>query len=119
MTLAVWLVIGVTGTVLHGRIDGATAAGQASFLPKDSESTRALDALEGQSAKHGAPKAEEVPAVIVFNRQGGLTQRDLRAIGRLGVGLNALDVTGATPVIDAFTADSRSRSATSPRTYMG
>ena len=74
MTLAVWLVIGVTGTVLHGRIDGATAAGQASFLPKDSESTRALDALEGQSAKHGAPKAEEVPAVIVFNRPGGLTQ---------------------------------------------
>ena len=50
--------------------------------------------------------AQEVPAVIVFDREGGLTQRDLRAIGRLGVGLNRLEVTGATRAIDAFTADS-------------
>jgi RND superfamily putative drug exporter len=44
--------------------------------------------------------------VIIFDRESGLTRSDLRAVGRVGVGLNALAVTGATPVIDAFTADS-------------
>ncbi len=104
MAIAVWAVIGVAGFVLHGRIAGVTAAGQASFLPKDSESTRALKALEGQPAKHGAPGAEEVPAVIVFDRPGGLTRRDLNAIGRLGVRLDDLKITGATPIIDPFSA---------------
>jgi RND superfamily putative drug exporter len=109
VAIAVWLVIGAAGVVLHGRIDGITAAGQASFLPKDSESTRALEALEGQPAKHGAPKAEEVPAVIVFNRPGGLTPRDLHAIGRIGDRLNELKITGATPIIDPFSAQAPAR----------
>jgi RND superfamily putative drug exporter len=49
-------------------------------------------------------KAEEVPAVIVFDREGGLTPDDLNAIGDLGRGLGRLGVTGATPIIDPFSA---------------
>ena len=44
--------------------------------------------------------------VIVFNRAGGLTEADLKAIGRIGDGLNRLKITGATPIIDPFSADS-------------
>jgi putative drug exporter of the RND superfamily len=50
--------------------------------------------------------AEEVPAVIVFDREGGLTPDDLNAIGKLGRGLGNLGITGATPIIDPFSAES-------------
>ena len=109
LTIAIWLIVGLGGWLARSHIGGITAAGQASFLPRHSEATRAQEALQrgggGGSGGRGST-AQEVPAVIVFDREGGLTQRDLRAIGRLGVGLNRLEVTGATPAIDAFTADS-------------
>ena len=40
--LAVWLPLAAAGLFAHSRIDDATAAGQTSFLPAGSESTRAL-----------------------------------------------------------------------------
>jgi enoyl-CoA hydratase len=43
--IAVWLAIGVGGFLGRAHIDNVTA-GQASFLPKNAESTRALDVLE-------------------------------------------------------------------------
>jgi len=46
LAVAVWLLIGAAGLFAHARIDDVTAAGQSSFLPSDSESTRALDALQ-------------------------------------------------------------------------
>jgi putative drug exporter of the RND superfamily len=52
---------------------------------------------------HGA---EEVPAVIVFDRDGGLTPHDLNAIGKIGRGLNGLGVVGATPIVAPFSAQS-------------
>jgi RND superfamily putative drug exporter len=104
VTIAAWLAIGIAGWVGHSKIGAVTAAGQASFLPANSESTRAIEALEtGGSSGNGA--GEEVPAVLVFERNGGLTQADLNGIGRLGDGLNRLKVTGATPIIDPFSAD--------------
>jgi RND superfamily putative drug exporter len=101
LVIAVCLAIGVAGFIGRSHIDDVTAAGQASFLPKNAESTRALDALQ-----HSQNTGEEVPVVIVFNRAGGLTKADLRAIGRIGDGLNRLKITGATPIIDPFSADS-------------
>ncbi|HET7508794.1 MAG TPA: MMPL family transporter, partial [Solirubrobacterales bacterium] len=100
VAVAVWLLLGAAGLLAHAHIDDVTAAGQSSFLPADSESTRAVDAL--QSASGGG---EDVPAVIVFERRGGLTQADEAAIGRLGDGLNRLRLTGATPTIDPFSGD--------------
>jgi RND superfamily putative drug exporter len=110
VTIAVWVVVAVAGFVAREEIGSITAAGQAAFLPRNSEATEALDALQHGRGANGQQSSgsstEEIPAVIVFDRKGGLTQDDRNAIGRIGVGLNALDVTGATPVIDPFTADS-------------
>ena len=104
MAVAVWLLLGAAGLVAHARIDDVTAAGQSSFLPANAESTRAVKALQ-----HVSGGGEEVPVVLVFERPGGLTKRDLRAIGRVGEGLDRLGLTGATPVIDPFSGAPRHR----------
>jgi putative drug exporter of the RND superfamily len=102
LVIAVWALIGVAGFLGRSHINDVTAAGQSSFLPKNAESTRALDALQ-----HSQKSGEEVPAVVVFQRDGGLTRADLGAIGRIGDGLNQLKIVGATPIVDPFSADSR------------
>ncbi|MFL5833502.1 MAG: MMPL family transporter [Solirubrobacterales bacterium] len=96
MAVAIWLLIGAGGLLAHSHIDDVTAAGQSSFLPEDSESTRALDALSATSG------GEEVPVVIVFERRGGLSRADLKAIGSEGDRLGRLGLTGATPIVDPF-----------------
>ena len=102
LTIAVWIAIGVAGFIARSHIDDVTAAGQSSFLPRNAESTRALDVLE-----HSQKSGEEVPVVIVFDRDGGLTDADLDAIGRIGDGLNELKIVGATPIVDPFSADAK------------
>ncbi|HYQ79558.1 MAG TPA: MMPL family transporter [Solirubrobacterales bacterium] len=102
LAVAVWLLIGAAGLLAHAHIDDVTAAGQSSFLPSDSESTRALDALQQVSGG-----SEDVPVVVVFERPGGLTRADLRAIGREGDGLGRLKITGATPIVDPFSGEYR------------
>jgi RND superfamily putative drug exporter len=99
-------------------LDGATALGGATS-PSDAgvpargtgpagggEAESAADDPTGGGVPTSAAesKAEEVPAVIVFDRKGGLTPDDLNAIGDLGRGLDRLGVTGATPIIDPFSA---------------
>jgi putative drug exporter of the RND superfamily len=101
VTVAVWTLIGLAGILARSQIDDVTAAGQSSFLPADAESSRALDALED-----GQAGGEEVPVVIVFERDGGLTGADLSAIGRIGDGLGELGIAGASPVLDPLSADS-------------
>ena len=100
VTIAIWVALAVAGFAGRAHIDDVTAAGQASFLPADAESTRAIDALE-----HSQGSGEEVPTVIVFQRDGGLSRADLKAIGRIGSGLNRLRIVGATPIVDPFSAD--------------
>ncbi len=102
VTIGVWLLLGVAGFVGRAQIGDVTSAGQSSFLPREAESTRAIDALERSSGG-----GEEVPAVIVFERDGGLTEADLNALGRIGRGLDELALTGATPVIGPFSAGAR------------
>jgi RND superfamily putative drug exporter len=112
VTIAVWLAVGVAGYVGRSHIGSVAAAGQSSFLPKGAESVQALEQLSGASSTAKSGKAggqsthEEVPAVIVFDREDGgrLTADDLNAIGRLGIGLDRIGVTGATPIIDPFSA---------------
>ncbi len=102
LTVAVWLLLGAAGLLAHAHIDDVTAAGQSSFLPEDSESTRALDALQ-----HASSGREDVPVVIVFERPGGLSREDVGAIGRIGDGLGQLGLTGATPIVDPFSGEYR------------
>jgi putative drug exporter of the RND superfamily len=108
VTIAVWLALGVAGALAHGQIGDVTATGQSSFLPTDSESTRALAALQGADGGNDADGGdEEVPTVIVFERPSGLTQGDLAAIGAIGRGLGRLQLTGASPIVDPFSAGAR------------
>jgi RND superfamily putative drug exporter len=106
LAVAVWLLIGGAGLLAHAHIDDVTAAGQSSFLPADSESTRALDALQ-----HVSDGSEDVPVVIVFEHRDGLGQGDLKAIGRIGDGLGELEITGATPIVDPFSGEYRNQLA--------
>ncbi|HEX5983558.1 MAG TPA: MMPL family transporter, partial [Solirubrobacterales bacterium] len=103
LVLAAWLLLGAAGLLAHAHIDDVTAAGQSSFLPADSESTRALDALQ-----HASSGGEDVPVAIVFERRGGLTDEDLDAIGRIGEGIDRLGLTGATPIVDPLSGRYRS-----------
>jgi len=106
LVIAAWLLLGVAGWLGHEKIGEVTAAGQSSFLPSNSESTRAIEALE-TGGGNGAGAGEEVPTVIVFAREDGpLSAADRVAIGRLGDRLNKLGITGATPIVDPFSADS-------------
>ncbi|HEV2789667.1 MAG TPA: MMPL family transporter [Solirubrobacterales bacterium] len=102
VAVAAWLLLGAAGLLAHAHIDDVTAAGQSSFLPADSESTRAVDALQ-----HASSGGEDVPVAIVFERRGGLTRADLDAIGQIGDGLDRLRLTGATPTVDPFSAGHR------------
>ncbi|HTT96401.1 MAG TPA: MMPL family transporter, partial [Solirubrobacterales bacterium] len=105
LVIAVWLLLGLAGWLGHAKIGEVTAAGQSSFLPSNSESTRAIEALETGGGT-GAGAGEEVPTVIVFAREDGrLTKADRVAIGRLGDRLNDLEIVGATPIVDPFSAD--------------
>jgi RND superfamily putative drug exporter len=102
VTLAVWLVLGAAGLVARTQIGEVTSAGQSSFLPTNAESTRAVDLLQ-RDFKGGA----DVPVLIVFERNGGLTGADLNAIGRLGNGLERLGLAGATPVLAPFSGQAK------------
>jgi RND superfamily putative drug exporter len=109
VTIAVWIALGIGGYVGRSHIGDVAAAGQSSFLPKDAESIHALEQLDGSgtAGETADGKREEVPAVVVFARRGGLTNDDLNAIGKIGHGLNALKISGATPIIDPFSAGAR------------
>jgi putative drug exporter of the RND superfamily len=114
VAVAVWLLLGAAGLLAHAHIDDVTAAGQSSFLPADSESTRALAALQDASAGR-----EDVPVVIVFERPGGLHRGDLAAIGRIGDGLGRLGLVGATPIVDPFSGEHRNALARVARLAKG
>jgi RND superfamily putative drug exporter len=101
--IAIWALLGVAGLFGHGRLGDVTAAGQSSFLPSNSESTRVVDALQ-RDYRGG----NDIPVLIVFDRRGGLTPGDLNAIGRLGSGLERIGLTGATPVFSPYSGDTDS-----------
>ena len=100
LAIAIWIPLGLAGYFGHARLSDVTAAGQSSFLPSNSESTRVVDALQ-----KGYGGGDDIPVLIVFDREGGLTEADLDAIGRLGSGLERLGLAGATPVFAPYSTD--------------
>ena len=49
----------------------------------------------------------DVPVLVVFERNGGLSTADLNTIGKLGEGLERLGLSGATPVFAPFSKQTR------------
>ncbi|HSD76145.1 MAG TPA: MMPL family transporter, partial [Solirubrobacteraceae bacterium] len=76
--LAAWIVVlgVVSGANLPGRFSDNERNESASFLPGDAESTKALEASKRITG------GENVAAIVVYRRDGGLTARDRAAIGR-------------------------------------
>jgi uncharacterized membrane protein YdfJ with MMPL/SSD domain len=76
-TISVWAALAAVGVVLHGHLDDVTSAGQSSFLPAHSQSTRVVHLLK--TRLHGG---ENIPLFIVFERRRGLTRADRVTIGQ-------------------------------------
>jgi RND superfamily putative drug exporter len=72
--LVAWLLVAAAVGPFAGKLEEATENDQVSFLPGDAESVRVLEAAEE------FPSGELTPAVVVYQREGGLTAADRRAI---------------------------------------
>ena len=84
--LGLFVVLPVAGT-LSGKLSGVTENDQSAFLPDTAESTRSLE-LETRFAG-----TQDVPALIVWERRGGLTQADLAAVAEAATRLSAVQGT--------------------------
>ncbi|MCW2680164.1 MAG: hypothetical protein JWM62_1565 [Frankiales bacterium] len=70
---------------LSSKLGGVTENDQAAFLPDSAESTRSL-ALETEFAG-----VQDIPALIVWEREGGLTPQDLQEVGAAATRLSAVE----------------------------
>ena len=85
IVLAVWIIVLGVSVGFAGKLIDVQNNEASSWLPASAESTRALDRL--------APFQDEndIPTVVVYVRDGGLTDADLAAIKAQGVELQDLD----------------------------
>ncbi|UGS38852.1 MMPL family transporter [Capillimicrobium parvum] len=104
VVIAAWLAAAVLGYMGHAKLPDVTQGGQTSFLPRHSNSTKATQAL-GQGGVQGG---SDIPALIVFARDGGLTRADRTAIGGMATSIDRLGLRGATPAFAPFTERGRS-----------
>jgi putative drug exporter of the RND superfamily len=74
VVFGVFLLLSIPVAALSGKFEKAQKNESSSFLPGKAESIKALDAIEQY------PGGELAPAVIVFERPGGLTQADKQRI---------------------------------------
>ena len=69
-----WLVVIAAAGPLAGKLTGAERNDARNYLPASAESTRALDI----QVRFGSP--DVLPAVVVYERRGGLTAADHRKL---------------------------------------
>ena len=70
----VWLALAGVGGPYFGRVDEVSSNDQASYLPASADATKVADL---QSKFSGS---NDVPAIVVYHRSGGLTDQDITAI---------------------------------------
>ncbi|MCS7483346.1 MMPL family transporter [Umezawaea endophytica] len=85
LLVAVWLLVGGIGGPLQGKLSEVQKNDNASFLPASAEATEVAD-----WQKRFADQ-ESLPALVVFERDGGLTEEDLRATVGRGAALATFD----------------------------
>jgi RND superfamily putative drug exporter len=94
IVLVLWLVVGGLISSYANKLESVTKNEQSSYLPGSAESTKVLDLLKR------FPSADTVPAVIVYHREGGLTEADKAKIAADAKAIEALGlktVLGVTP----------------------
>ena len=79
---AVFLLVSIPIAALSGKFESAQKNESSSFLPGNAESMKALDAIDQY------PGGELAPAVIVYERKGGLTAADKQRIEETVAKLN-------------------------------
>jgi RND superfamily putative drug exporter len=85
LLVAIWLLVGGIGGPLQGKLSEVQKNDNASFLPATAEATEVAD-----WQKRFADR-ESLPALVVFERAGGLTEDDLKAVADRGQALSTFD----------------------------
>jgi RND superfamily putative drug exporter len=85
IVLAAWIAILFVAVNPAGKFEDAQQNESTSFLPGDAESTKVLEEVDRFDAGEG----EQVDAVIVYAREGGLTAADRAIVARDRASLNA------------------------------
>src|SRR4051812_46960004 len=83
IVLAVFVLLYLGLASQSGKFEGVQKNESSSWLPGDAESLKALEAIQK------LPGGELAPAVIVFERPGGLTDADKQRIAQTRTALNA------------------------------
>jgi putative drug exporter of the RND superfamily len=83
LVLAVWLLVSVVIFPLASDLDAVLRDDPISYLPRKAESVEVIRQLEQ------FPSGATIPAVIVFNREGGLIPRDRTYINKIRNDLNS------------------------------
>ena len=98
IVLAVWLVIAAASMPLAAKLNGVTTNDQRSSLPSGSQSAR----LVGQQARF--PAVAVLPALVVYQRPGGLTAADKVRIARDAAHIDGLRLPGVLPATTGQTS---------------
>jgi RND superfamily putative drug exporter len=100
LVVLVWLVVASIGGPFFGRISEVSTNDQTSFLPVSADATAVQDRSSDFRDASGAP------AIIVLERDGGLTGADTAAAGRIADALGDRDdVEQVSPVIPSEDGD--------------
>jgi putative drug exporter of the RND superfamily len=83
--LVAWLAVAVPGAYFGFQLSEVQNNEMSSWLPTSAESTRALEKLEPFQ------DPDAMPTAVVYEREGGLTSDDLRAISSQGREIAAMD----------------------------
>ncbi|KTR42703.1 membrane protein [Curtobacterium oceanosedimentum] len=100
LVILAWLVVAGIGGPVFGKISEVATNDQTSFLPASADATRVQERATEFRQASGAP------AIVVLERDGGLTRDDLAAADRIAEDLGARDdVQGTSPVIPSEDGD--------------
>ncbi|MFJ6172578.1 MMPL family transporter [Curtobacterium sp. NPDC092190] len=100
LVVLVWLVVAGVGGPVFGKISEVATNDQTSFLPASADATKV------QERAADFRQASEAPAIVVLDRDGGLTSDDLAAARRIADTIGERDdVQGTSPVIPSEDGD--------------
>lgn len=100
LVILVWLVVAGVGGPVFGKISEVATNDQTSFLPASADATTVQERAADFRQASGAP------AIVVLERDGGLSRDDLAAAGRIAETLDERDdVQGTSPVIPSEDGD--------------
>lgn len=100
LVILVWLVVAGVGGPVFGKISEVATNDQTSFLPASADATKVQERAADFRQASGAP------AIVVLDRDGGLTSDDLAAARRIADTIGERnDVQGTSPVIPSEDGD--------------